>query len=121
MTELTMSEAAFQASVIELAEALGWSVFHPPDNMRRKNKNDEWYVQDVKVGYPDLTMLRPPEILVAELKSDTGKLRPGQQEWLDRFAACGVEAYLWRPRDFDAVHERLKRRTAPDPSHNEEG
>jgi VRR-NUC domain-containing protein len=59
-------------------------------------------------GWPDLCLVRPPRILFAELKSESGTLRPNQTEWLDVLRLLPqVEVYLWRPGDWDAVVETL--------------
>jgi hypothetical protein len=50
-------------------------------------------------GFPDLVLLRPPRLVVAELKTETGRVTVAQWAWLDDFAACGAESYVWRPSD----------------------
>lgn len=92
-----MTEKEWQDAVIELATYYRWAHFHVYDSRRSDP------------GWPDLVLCRPPELLVVELKSDRGRLRPDQSLWLDRLAACGLEVAVWRPRDLDEVHERLKR------------
>lgn len=118
-----LTEAAWQAQVIGLARFYGWRIYHPPDN----RPNARGRVQAVEPGFPDLVMVRGLELVVAELKTDAGRVGPGQDEWLAAFRAIGeevayltgeaggarpdvaVDAYLWRPRDFDAVQARLAR------------
>jgi len=40
---------------------------------------------------------------------DTGRLTPAQRTWLEGLTGCaGVEAYVWRPSDWEAIVERLK-------------
>lgn len=94
-----VSEKDWQLQVIELAELYGWRVYHTFDS-RRSNP-----------GWPDLVLCRPTsgELLYVELKTDKGRLSAAQRAWLDALAACGQETHVWRPRDFDAVHDRLKR------------
>ncbi|MFG2143620.1 hypothetical protein ACGFRG_05385 [Streptomyces sp. NPDC048696] len=41
--------------------------------------------------------------LFAELKTDTGHIRPAQREWLKHLAACGLETALWRPEDLPLI------------------
>jgi hypothetical protein len=101
---LHVTEKVFQAQVIELARLLGYLVYHPYDS-RRSEK-----------GYPDLTMVkpgcddRPGRIIFAELKTNVGRVSPSQREWLQALEGCpGVECYLWRPSDWDAIVSRLKR------------
>lgn len=95
-------ELAFQAFVIETAERFGWAWFHDQDP-RRNN-----------AGFPDLVLGRPGPrgLIVAELKSERGRVTAAQRVWLDLFAAAGVETHVWRPRDADQVLARLKGNTA---------
>ena len=93
-----MTEAQWQDAVLTLAGLYGWWHYHPYDSRRSV------------AGWPDLVLCRPPELLVVELKTDRGRVRPEQRDWLDRLAACGVEVAVWRPRDLDETHARLKRR-----------
>ena len=82
--------------MIELATYYQWNHFHPFE-MRRSDP-----------GWPDLTLVRPPELLFAELKADTGRLTDAQRLWIGWLLSCGQEVHVWRPRDFDAIHERLR-------------
>jgi hypothetical protein len=60
-------------------------------------------------GFPDLILIRPPRLVVAELKTDRGRLSKPQRTWLDGFAACHIaEVYLWRPADRPAIERILK-------------
>lgn len=98
------SEAEFQSAIIRLARLNGWRVYHPPDNRPARNGR----VQSVEPGFPDLTLVRDGELIFAELKTSTGRVRPEQHEWLTALALVpGVETYIWRPGDFDAIHARL--------------
>lgn len=92
-----ISEKAWQEQVVQLAALYGWKHYHPFDSRRSVS------------GWPDLVLVRPPELLIVELKTDRGRIRPPQQEWLDALAMCGVEVAVWRPRDFEQVHDRLRR------------
>lgn len=43
-------------------------------------------------------------MVVLELKQEKGKVRPGQQEWVDELDAVpGVRAAIVRPSDYDLV------------------
>lgn len=117
-----LAEAAFQAQVEGLARFYGWRLYHTHDSRRSA------------AGFPDLVLVRPPELLFVELKTDTGRVRPEQEEWLADLRAVGdavalmdlseirapwpppddyhrpaVEAHLWRPRDWEALQARLAR------------
>jgi hypothetical protein len=81
-----ITEKQLQDAIVECATLLGWRVFHP------------WTSIHSAAGYPDLTLVRPPRVILAELKSATGKLSPDQDDWLRDLMLCpGVEAYLWTP------------------------
>lgn len=92
-----ITEREFQREVLQLAALFGWRPYHTHDS-RQSHR-----------GFPDLTMVRGDRLVFAELKSMAGKVRPEQQEWLDELAVVpGVEAYLWRPSDLDAIAEVLR-------------
>jgi hypothetical protein len=87
-----VTEATWQAQVVDLAELFGWFVYHNPDS-RRSN-----------AGFPDLVLIRPPRVLFIELKRETGRLSPTQREVIDALEACpGVEVHVARPSDWERV------------------
>lgn len=110
------SEEAFQTAVVQFARFNGWRVYHPPDNRPSRNTGR---VQDVEPGFPDLTMVRAPRLIFAELKAEKGRVRPEQTEWLDALRAVAAapgeitvllpEVYLWRPSDWSDVESILQR------------
>lgn len=89
------SEKEWQDEVIKAATLGGWAYYHTHDSRRSV------------AGFPDLVLVRVPELVVAELKTVKGRIRPEQQEWLDGLAACGIETHLWRPGQLDEVYDRL--------------
>lgn len=102
-----VSEAALQAAVIELAERCGWRVAHFADS--RKQLRSGRLVGDRRAaGFPDLVLVRGARLLFVELKTEKGKLRPAQVEWLAALgeveddAAGRVVVCVWRPGDFDS-------------------
>lgn len=101
-------EDAFTGQVIELARYYGWRTAH----FRPAQTGKGWRtpVAGDGKGFPDLVLVRPPELIFAELKTDKGRVAPAQKEWLERLlAVAAVETYVWRPRDFDELHARLAR------------
>ena len=54
-------------------------------------------------------MLVRNEVLFVELKSDTGKLTDDQKRWDNALLFAGANYSVWRPRDWDKVHEKLSR------------
>ena len=66
------------------------------------------YLTTGSPGFPDLVLAGERGFILAELKTDTGRVSPAQMTWLK---ACNphVECYVWRPRDLPEIHERLAR------------
>jgi hypothetical protein len=94
---MALSEKAWQAQIVELAGYYRWMVFHP------------YSMERSEPGWPDLTLVRPPELIFAELKTNTGRLTRAQVEWGRVLTAVpGVDYFVWRPRDFDEIHKRLQ-------------
>lgn len=101
------SEAQFQQQIEQLARGYGYRVYHAPDN-RPGGKSKR--VQRVTPGFPDLVAVRPGVLLFAELKTQTGRIRPEQAEWLQLLGTVeGVHTFLWRPSDFDDINATLAR------------
>ena len=116
-----MREADFQAGIIQLAELLGWRVYH----VARVTGHLRAYTSR---GYPDLTLCRPPRLIFAEIKMDrhTSKPTAEQDIWLAALrevadsatnrARTGppiIDVCVWRPQDWPEIEETLRRREAP--------
>lgn len=92
-------EAAFQAKILTLASTCGWLAYHPYDSRRAAR------------GFPDLCLVRPasagpPCLVFAELKSQGGRVRPEQRQWIAALAGISspqVIVRLWRPDDWDEI------------------
>ena len=96
---VTMRERDFAQAVVDLAVWCGWRVYRT------------WNSRHSPRGFPDVVLVRPPAVVIAELKSDCGRVSPAQGDWLEDLAQCpGIEVYLWRPADWDAIAARLQRR-----------
>jgi hypothetical protein len=93
------TETQLLAFVIDLAHHTGWHTFHPYDSRRSAP------------GWPDLVLVRAPEIIAAELKTERGRLRPEQVQVLALLTACNLEVHVWRPSDTPAIVARLTRAT----------
>lgn len=93
-----LKESAFQARVVALAKANGWAHYHTHDSRRSEP------------GYPDLVLIRGAVLLVAELKSTKGRVRPSQERWLELFRGVGARVFLWRPDDWAGIRAELERK-----------
>ena len=92
------TEADFQAKVLELAKVCGWLAYHTFDSRRSQP------------GFPDLVLVRPPQIVFVELKSARGAVRYEQAVWIAALSACtDVTTRLWRPADWDDLVTTLNR------------
>jgi len=91
-----MNEKQFAAQIRDLAIILNWRYYHTWNSLHSAS------------GYPDVTLVRGSRLILAELKTDKGKVTPQQQGWLDALKETKAEVYLWRPADFDNILEILK-------------
>jgi hypothetical protein len=92
----SLTEKQFQRQVLDVARIYGWRVYHP--------MLSKWSER----GFPDLTMVRPPRVIFAELKRDNGKLTVHQDEWAEMLQDCpGVEYFVWRPFQLDEIAKLL--------------
>lgn len=92
-----ITEEELQATVRELAEAYGWTVFWT------------WQSKHSPPGEFDLRMVRPPRYLCVELKTEKGRLSKEQAETLLLLQGCpAIEVYVWRPSDLDQIELILR-------------
>ena len=91
-----VAEKDFQAAVIDYAHLCGWLVYHTYDSRRSQE------------GFPDLVMVRPPDAIFAEMKSEGGKVTEAQSHWLDWLAECGLIVRVWRPSNWPDIEEMLR-------------
>jgi hypothetical protein len=97
MSVVTVSERDLTSFVADTARLLGWRRYHT------------WLAKHSAAGFPDEVLLRPPRLVFAELKSDRGKLKDAQAGCLTELAeVLGLEVYVWRPADMDAIAEVLR-------------
>lgn len=97
-----MLEDDFQAVVLTAATHYGWMVVH----FRRAMQKSGRYSTPMQghSGSPDLLLARNHTVLNAELKTNTGNLRPEQRQWRDNI---GPTWRLWRPRDWSDILAEL--------------
>lgn len=95
-----MSEKQFQGQVEKLARDCHFITYHT------------WNSQKSVAGFPDLIMINPyrGDLVVAELKTERGKLSPYQWNWLETFRSVKgpPRVFLWRPSDADEIFDVLR-------------
>jgi hypothetical protein len=96
--------------VLDLAEWCGWRCYH---QRPARTLHGGWKTALMgSPGFPDLTMVRPPRLIMAEIKSPGDKPTADQQAWLDELVGVpGIEAYCWWPKDWDQIVTILQRET----------
>ena len=107
MKTIPVKEENFLSQIQYLAHMFGWRVAH----FRPARTKYGWRtaIAGDGAGFPDICMVKGKRIIFAELKSETGKVHPNQQQWLDALSTTGkVEVYLWRPSQFDDIVEVLR-------------
>lgn len=95
-----MSEAEFQRWVVGQAQMHGWQrelIYHTHDSSKSQR------------GFPDLVLVKPPRVLLWELKSMRGRVSPAQERWVAAFKECGMEAAILYPCDWRVVEEELSK------------
>lgn len=73
-----------------VARMFGWRPYH---TLRSKGSQP---------GFPDWTLARD-RLVFLELKTEVGKVSDAQAEWVQAILDTGTEAYVVRPRHFDAI------------------
>ena len=108
-----MTENELQQSIIDYARMNGWRIFHAQTSRVQRKDGSVYYatagIADSK-GWPDLFMVKGRDRLAVEVKSDKGKPSTEQNEWLLALFEAGIDARVWRPRDWPAIERRLGRR-----------
>lgn len=100
-----VSESEFREYVRGVAKRHGWLYYWT------------WRSDHSPAGFPDLVLARPPRLIVSELKAEGGIVSAAQRRWLAALEGCdGVEAYLWRPGDWEAVEAILSRTESAPPA-----
>jgi hypothetical protein len=102
-----ITEAQFQEQVTDLAAICGWRWNH---TRRSIGKGRRWTTATSIKGFPDLLLWHPEHggLLLVELKTDKGALTTEQDDVLESLRKAGVDARVWRPRDFeDEIYPKL--------------
>jgi hypothetical protein len=82
--------------VVKIARGHGWLAYFTHDSRRSPP------------GFPDLTLTRAGEMIVAELKIGAAPVTEAQQAWLDALELVpGLETYVWRDDQMPLIEARL--------------
>jgi VRR-NUC domain len=91
-----VTEKQFMAAVVEMAQMLGWLVYHTFDSRRSE------------AGFPDIVCVRRDRVLFIELKTEKGRLSEEQERWLSALGLAGAEVHCWRPSDWPAIEAAVR-------------
>lgn len=99
-------EEQFLKMVIQCARLFGWRTAH----FRPCRTAQGWRtaVQGDGKGWPDLVCIRGGQVIIAELKSETGTLSPEQEAWLAAWRRTGTPTFEWRPSMWDEIERILE-------------
>lgn len=90
MVARQMSEDALLEKVRRLARELRLLCYHTHNSQKSEK------------GWPDVVLASADRglLLIRELKNETRKVTPEQADWLHHLTDLGVDADVWRPRDW---------------------
>jgi hypothetical protein len=91
-----VTEKQFMGAVVEMAQMLGWLLYHTHDSRRSE------------AGFPDIVCVRRDRILFIELKTEKGRLSEEQERWLSALGLAGAAVHCWRPSDWPAIEAALR-------------
>jgi hypothetical protein len=107
-----MTERAFQELVVDVAKFNGWTVHHQQPLRTATGR----HITAGKAGFPDLTLLRPPQLVFLELKRVGGVASAKQKRWVAGLQGVpGVEAFIVTPFDLAKVFLLLVTRPGSPP------
>jgi hypothetical protein len=94
------TERAFQAEVVKYAALMRWRVYHTHDSRHSP------------AGFPDLVLCRArhprPRVVFVELKAERTPVTDDQRAWIEDLRDCGMEAYIFRPSQWEEIEELLR-------------
>lgn len=99
VVDAAQSEEDYQAQIVELAERLGWRVYHTYNSQHSAR------------GFPDLILIRGITLLALEVKSSKAKEPPPEQVgWIGAFKQVRrVYADFAYPKHWEDLKDTLQR------------
>lgn len=94
-----VSEDDLLRAVLSLCALYNWRTLHVRPAITAKGYRTA--VQGTGVGFPDVLAVKGSTLIVAELKSDKGKLTDAQELWLRAWEPIASLVTVWRPIDWE--------------------
>ena len=99
------TEADWMGAVGGLLDYHGWRWYHPEPKKRSRSR---WTV-NTAAGIPDLICVKPPRVVWLEVKTESGRIRPEQVEWIEELRQSGQEVHIIRlPGDYGFLDDLLR-------------
>jgi hypothetical protein len=94
---LLATEREYQTTVLGWLDWYNWLAFHDHDSRRNA------------AGLPDVIATNGRILLLAELKSMKGRIKPEQQVWDDALAGVTrLVSGIWRPDTADELYDLIR-------------
>ena len=99
---IPVTEADLREQIRTLCKLYGWLMYFTFNSFHSPR------------GFPDLVLCRPGGqgrvggVIFAELKRETGQVKPQQEEWLQALRDAGQTVYVWRPSDIEEIARVLR-------------
>ena len=106
----TMTEEELGESVRDACNKLGLLCYHTRDSRRSQAGFPDLVIAGGHNPAPELWLGGWANVLFAELKTEGGKVRPSQEQWLRVLVGAGCNVHVWRPSDWlnDAILRELQ-------------
>ena len=104
---LEITEGQFGQQVEDLLDTFHWRWTH----FRPARTEHSWRTAlSGHPGFPDYVALRPPRLLMLEVKAEKGQVSPAQEGWHHGLSLVTMppEFYLMRPSQWPEIEEALR-------------
>jgi len=109
--QIPQAERDFQNQFLDLADMTGWSYWHFPKAAYAAAAGAWSRDRQINKGWPDWALLRlgkKPRFLLVELKGSKTLVTSEQVAVNEALHLCGIEAYIFRPSDWEKIVEVLQ-------------
>lgn len=98
------SEADWEYTLIDAYRQGGYQCFHIPP---MRGRDGQWFTNTTEAGLPDWILVKPPDLILLELKKQTGKATVEQVRTIKRLQQCtNIIAGFGRPTDAPVLMRR---------------